>query len=174
MHPGFVLDVGCGIGRNLAHLDGNGVGVDHNAQCVADCRAAGLSAFEPADFATSHYARPSRFDTMLLAHVVEHVDQAVADDLVSSYLPFVRASGRVIVITPQERGQASDPTHVRFIDESAVRSMAERLGLRFVSIDSFPFPTALGRWFTYNETVSVLQIPPATTTAATATVTDGH
>jgi len=27
---GFVLDVGCGVGRNLAHLDGNGVGVDPN------------------------------------------------------------------------------------------------------------------------------------------------
>src|SRR5215510_1679018 len=30
LKPGYVLDVGCGIGRNLRHLDGHGVGVDHN------------------------------------------------------------------------------------------------------------------------------------------------
>jgi SAM-dependent methyltransferase len=29
--PGFTLDVGCGVGRNLAHLDGLAVGVDANA-----------------------------------------------------------------------------------------------------------------------------------------------
>jgi hypothetical protein len=32
--PGFVLDIGCGIGRNLEHVDGHGVGIDHNPACV--------------------------------------------------------------------------------------------------------------------------------------------
>lgn len=35
---GFTLDVGCGIGRNLSHLDSNGIGVDHNAEAIAHVR----------------------------------------------------------------------------------------------------------------------------------------
>lgn len=156
LQPGFVLDLGCGIGRNLSHLYGLGVGVDHNADCVATCRAAGLMAFEPAAFAESEFAVVDRFDTMLLAHVLEHMTEAEADDLVTEYLPFIRPEGRVILITPQERGQASDATHVRFVDEDAVRQMAQRLHLQVVSIRSFPFPRSVGRVFTYNETVSIL------------------
>jgi hypothetical protein len=38
-------DVGCGLGRNLGHLDGNGVGVDHNAESVAIAQSRGLRAF---------------------------------------------------------------------------------------------------------------------------------
>ncbi len=156
IHPGFVLDIGCGIGRNLNHLDGNGVGIDHNVACVAACNAAGLRAFEPDAFLASEFAVPQRFDSLLLAHVIEHMTAAEAETVLSTYLPFVRADGRVIVITPQERGQASDATHVRFFDEDAVRVLAEHLSLRVMSIRSFPFPRFAGRAFTYNETVSVL------------------
>ena len=31
---GFTLEIGCGIGRNLEHLDGNGIGIDHNEEAV--------------------------------------------------------------------------------------------------------------------------------------------
>ncbi len=31
---GFTLDVGCGIGRNLVHLGGQGVGIDHNPDSI--------------------------------------------------------------------------------------------------------------------------------------------
>ena len=50
LHLGFVLDVGCGVGRNLEHLDGNGIGVDPNADCVDAARQRGLRAYEPHDF----------------------------------------------------------------------------------------------------------------------------
>src|SRR3954452_12417168 len=73
---GFTLDVGCGVGRNLINLDGNGVGVDHNQTSVAEARSRGLTAMTPDDFAASEYARPGRFDTLLLAHVVEHMSAA--------------------------------------------------------------------------------------------------
>ena len=35
---GRTLDVGCGIGRCLAFIDGNGVGVDHNEKSVEETR----------------------------------------------------------------------------------------------------------------------------------------
>ena len=156
LHPGFTLDVGCGIGRNLGHLDGNGVGVDHNAECVALCRSSGFAAYSPEEFVASDAAQQGGFDSLLLAHVVEHLGADETDQLVSRYLPYVRPGGRVIVITPQERGQASDVTHVRFVDESQVREMAQRLGLSVDSVRSFPLPRVAGRFFTYNETVAVL------------------
>ncbi|MEO7397712.1 MAG: class I SAM-dependent methyltransferase [Ilumatobacteraceae bacterium] len=158
LHPGFVLDIGCGIGRNLAHLDGNGVGVDHNSDCVAACVARGLVAFTPAEF-TSSAAVDGRFDSMLFAHVLEHMTEDDAAALVADHLRFVRTGGRIIVITPQARGQRSDPTHVALVDESAIRRLAARLNLQVVSIRSFPLPFAFGPVFTHNETVSVLRRP---------------
>jgi 2-polyprenyl-3-methyl-5-hydroxy-6-metoxy-1,4-benzoquinol methylase len=157
LRPGFVLDIGCGIGRNLRHLDGDGVGIDHNVECVAACRAAGLTAFTPAEFAASEYAVDDRFDSILVAHVLEHMTTDEATGLIRDHLRFVRPAGRVIVITPQQRGQASDPTHVALVDPDAVRRIAAGAGLDVVSIGSFPFPRAAGAVFTHNETVSVLR-----------------
>ncbi len=42
INPGFVLDVGCGLGRNLANIGGYGVGVDHNSESVAVACSRGL------------------------------------------------------------------------------------------------------------------------------------
>src|SRR6201991_4938021 len=63
LHPGFTLDIGCGIGRNLLHLEGSGVGVDHNAHSVAIARSRGLEAFTPAEFLTSPFNLEARFDS---------------------------------------------------------------------------------------------------------------
>lgn len=156
MQPGFVLDIGCGIGRNLKHIDGNGVGVDHNADCIAACRADGLTACVTEDFPNSADAVHGRFDSLLFAHVLEHMTSAESDALLTEYLPYLRPGGKVIVITPQERGQASDETHVMLVDEAALRAQAARLNLNPVSVQSFPFPRAAGKVFTYNETVAVL------------------
>lgn len=156
LHPGYVLDIGCGLGRNLRHLDGNGVGVDHNPECIAACRADGLTAFTSDEFATSASAVAGGFDSLLFSHVIEHLDDADADAMLATYLPYLRDGGRVIVITPQERGQRSDATHVQLIDDVAVRQLAQRNSLRVQGIRSFPFPRFAGAFFTYNETVAVL------------------
>ena len=71
LEPGFTLDIGCGIGRNLAHLRGHGIGIDHNADSVAAARARGFEAFTPEEFRGSSYDRPGRFDSLLLSHVAE-------------------------------------------------------------------------------------------------------
>ncbi len=39
---GNVLDVGCGIGRNLMHLDPGSVGIDHNPYSIEVARQRGL------------------------------------------------------------------------------------------------------------------------------------
>lgn len=152
---GHTLDIGCGIGRNLTHLDGNGVGVDHNATSVTACREAGLTAYTVDEFFASADARPGRFDSALAAHLVEHLSEDDARQIVGSYLPFVRPGGKVVFITPQERGYASDATHVRFCGFAEVRALAEALGLTVEKQYSFPFPRFAGKLFTYNEFVTV-------------------
>jgi SAM-dependent methyltransferase len=156
---GFTLDVGCGIGRNLRHLGGNGVGVDHNPTSVAIARQAGLRAFTPEEFHESEHARPGGFDSMLVAHVLEHLARDAAPGLIGSYLPFVRAGGQVVLITPQERGYASDTTHVWFVGFEELAELAAALGLAVVRRYSFPLPRFAGRAFTYNEFVVVSRKP---------------
>jgi SAM-dependent methyltransferase len=155
LRPGFTLDIGCGIGRSLQHIDGNGVGIDHNAACVATARSLGLQAFTPEAFSESSFNVPGRFDTLLLSHVAEHMTRQEAADLLSRYLPVLKADGRVIVITPQERGYRSDATHVEFMDFAAVADVLRRIEFEPERQYSFPFPRAVGRWFIYNEFVSV-------------------
>ncbi len=155
LHPGYTLDIGCGIGRNLTHLEGKGVGVDHNLDCVATSRERGLTAYSPDEFLASADAKIAGFDSLLLAHVIEHLDAPTTDELIATYAPYVREGGRLIVITPQDAGYRSDPTHVRFVDHAAIALLLSKHGWKTASKQSFPFPRVVGRVFPYNEFVVV-------------------
>jgi SAM-dependent methyltransferase len=156
---GFVLDVGCGVGRNLMHLGGAtaGVGVDHSAASVELARARGLQVFTPAEFQASEYARPARFDSLLLAHVVEHMPYAQAGALLKEHLVYVKPGGKVVLIVPQEAGFRSDTTHVEFFRKESLQRLAEACGLVVQKTYSFPFPEVVGKVFPHNETVLVAQ-----------------
>lgn len=152
---GTTLDIGCGLGRNLSHLGGAGVGVDHNAASVAVARERGLEAYTPAEFLDGPRARAGAFDSLLAAHVVEHMTEDDAVGLLRTYLPFVRPGGKVVLITPQERGYTTDATHVRFCGFAEVATLCETLGLTVSRQYSFPFPRLAGRVFPYNEFVTL-------------------
>ena len=157
LRPGFLLDVGCGIGRILGHVHGNGVGVDANPACVEAACAQGFSAYTSEELERVRAALLGRFDSLVLSHVLEHVDQSAGDELLRNYLDLLRGDGQIIVICPQRRGQSSDATHVRLVGPTEIEQLASRLGLRVALVRSFPFPRFAGRWFTYNETVAVLR-----------------
>lgn len=150
---GRTLDVGCGIGRNLHNLGPGSVGVDHNAASIRSAREAGLTAYTTDEFWSTSVAAPGAFDSMLLAHVLEHVSYEVADSILRQYLPCVRPGGKVVLITPQEAGYKSDSTHVRFVDLDGMRRHADALDLTVDRAYSFPLPRMFGRVFTYNEFV---------------------
>ncbi len=157
---GFTLDVGCGIGRNLLHLGGHGVGVDHNADSVAVAQERGCVALTTEAFTGSEYARAERFDSLLLAHVVEHMTLDEARTLVAHYLQFIRPGGKVVLIAPQEAGYRSDDTHVEFMDFEKLELILSRVGVRCERRYSFPFPRIVGRVFLHNEFVAVGCRPP--------------
>lgn len=155
LHMGFTLDVGAGVGRNLAHLGGNGVGVEISAQAVRAMRERGLRAFEPKAFLASEFAKPGLFDSLLIAHVLEHMPRPEAIRLVAENMKYVKRGGRIVLITPQEAGQRSDPTHVAFLDAKASSEILRTLGINVERTYSFPFPRYLGRIFKHNETVVI-------------------
>jgi 2-polyprenyl-3-methyl-5-hydroxy-6-metoxy-1,4-benzoquinol methylase len=158
LHLGRTLDLGCGIGRNLLHLPAGSVGVDTNPHAVAAAQRRGCEAYEPAAFSSSPRAR-ERFDTLLCAHVLEHMSRREAEALLRAWLSRVCPGGRVVLIAPQPAGFRSDPTHVEYLDPDALRSLLERIGCVADRVRSFPLPRGAGRVFRYNEWVAVGRIP---------------
>lgn len=150
-HLGRTLDVGCGVGRNLATLDRGSVGVDHNATSVRVACERGHTALTVEEFEASDLARPGGFDALLLAHVIEHLSPVAGRELMTAYLPYLRPGGRVLLICPQERGYASDPTHETFTTGEDLVTLARDVGLVAERWRSFPLPRRAGTAFVYNE-----------------------
>ena len=148
---GRTLDVGCGIGRNLLNLDPSSVGVDHNATSVEVARKRGVTACTVDEFLAGPDAQPGAFDSMLVAHVVEHMPIEDARKVVGEYLPYLKPGGKVMFICPQEKGYTTDATHVSFTDAAALEALATSLGLSVSKSYSFPFPRIAGKVFAYNE-----------------------
>jgi 2-polyprenyl-3-methyl-5-hydroxy-6-metoxy-1,4-benzoquinol methylase len=154
LRPGRMLDVGCGIGRNLAHVPGS-VGVDPNEACVAMARRRGLEAYTPQELREP----PGSFDSLLVAHVLEHLTPEQADDLIATHLPYLKPGGQLILITPQERTFAMDATHIWFVDFQVLGELVRKWGLAPERSYSFPLPRWAGKVVPHNEFVVTARKP---------------
>lgn len=153
---GKTLDVGCGIGRNLAYLNDVSVGVDHNADSIATARERGLNAYTATEFFdNAEVSAPGTYDSMLAAHLVEHLTPDEAVEILQSYLPCLKPAARVVLICPQEAGYKTDATHVSFTDFELLTSVGNRLGLTEDIHYSFPLHRRAGTIFPYNEFVYI-------------------
>jgi 2-polyprenyl-3-methyl-5-hydroxy-6-metoxy-1,4-benzoquinol methylase len=155
---GLVLEVGCGIGRNLKSLKTIGVkaiGVDHNPHSVAEANLRGFSAITSDEFNAEYSQQTAVFDSLLISHVLEHMTKREAAELIRFYLPQLKKHGQIVIITPQEKGFSSDPTHVEFMDFKKIAELMKEVELTTCKEYSFPFPRFLGNVFTYNEFVVV-------------------
>ena len=148
---GRTLEIGCGVGRNLATLPAGSVGVDHNVTSVEVARARGFRALTVDEFFASDEPELATFDALLIAHVIEHLSPASGLALLQDYLPRLRTGGTVFFICPQERGFSSDPTHIRWTTGEDLQDLACEVGLVPERWTSFPFPRAAGKAFRYNE-----------------------
>lgn len=148
---GRTLDVGCGLGRNLETLPPGSVGVDHNETSIEIARSRGLTALTTKEWEASDLRVLESFDAMLVAHVMEHMPPEQGLEVMQSYLPYLRPGGRVLFICPQERGYASDPTHVRWTTGEDLMDLSRDLGLEPEPWTSFPLPRFTGKVFIYNE-----------------------
>jgi len=150
---GRVLDVGCGIGRCLDYLGRRATGIDPNVAAVEIARRRGHDALAPDEAQGRHDLHD--VDTLLCSHVVEHMGRDDAVELLCTWLPRLRPGGRVVVIVPQARGFASDPTHVRPIGRAELVDLARATGVDVERVRSFPLPRSFGRAWVHNETVLI-------------------
>ena len=151
---GRVLEVGCGIGRNLKNLRrlaSAPVGVDTNPESIRIAREQGFEAYTLKEFLDSAASAPESFDTLLLSHVLEHVTFEECSQLLDSYLPLLTPGGRVVIECPQEAGYPLDPTHIRWVDFDEARRQCEDKGLTVTRQYSYPFPRWAGPAFIYNQ-----------------------
>lgn len=159
---GRVLDVGCGIGRNLGYLDRpDAMGVDHNPNSVAFARNLGHDAIETPEFLGRFGEFERSFDTILLSHVLEHLTLDDAVELVRAYLPALSPGGRVVAVCPQERGFASEKSHINYLAENDLRQLGELVGLQMTNYMSFPLPRIFGKMWIFNEHIAVYSAPVA-------------
>jgi 2-polyprenyl-3-methyl-5-hydroxy-6-metoxy-1,4-benzoquinol methylase len=145
--------VGCGIGRCLKDLPTGSVGIDHNEHSVGVVNAMGLTAYTPDVFERVVAREPAPFESILFGHVLEHMRPDEGLSVIRKYLSWLRPDGKVIAFCPQERGYASDATHVSFLDFAALAAMFGAAGLIVEQSYSFPLPRVFGTWFAYNEFV---------------------
>lgn len=156
MTEGRVMEVGCGVGRVLAFLD-DAVGVDTNLSSVREARRRGFKALTAEELESKKSDHLGAYDTLLFAHVLEHMTNAEGSQLVGAYLPYLAPGGQVVVIVPQEAGFRSDPTHIEPLNRAEIACMASDNALELKKVFSFPLPSWMGRWFRHNETVALLR-----------------
>jgi 2-polyprenyl-3-methyl-5-hydroxy-6-metoxy-1,4-benzoquinol methylase len=156
---GYVLDIGCGIGRNLRYM-GNpiNVGVDNNAYSVSYARKLGFDCYTTEEFLSLEHFYKQTFDTLLISHVLEHMTEIQAVQLILSYMPCVKPSGQIIVICPQLRGFKNDDTHVTYMTPDLISNILDKCGFNVWSRRSFPFPRIFGNAYIYNEHIVIGQV----------------
>lgn len=148
---GKTLDIGCGIGRNLLALPKGSVGIDHNKYMVEDLTKKGYLAFTNSGFKRSSISKISSFDTLLFAHIIEHMSPNEAKILINSYLKYLKKGGRVVIICPQKKGFSKDSTHVFFHNRESIEKILSGLNLKIEISHSFPLPEVFGGLFAPNE-----------------------
>jgi predicted SAM-dependent methyltransferase len=92
------------------------------------------------DFSKSKYAKKASYDTILLAHVFEHLKRKDNIELLKEYMPFLKKNGQLLIICPQEKGYTTDQTHVEFYDFHKIEKLLSEFGFVTVRKMSFPVP----------------------------------
>lgn len=148
---GKTLDIGCGIGRNLKALSSKSVGVDHNKFMIQYLNKAGYTAYTVSDFEKSKSSVVGSFDSLLFAHIIEHLSIDESKKMIRSYLKYLKLGGRVVVICPQKKGFSKDSTHVEFHTRDTISKLLSSIDLEVVKEHSFPLPELFGSIFAPNE-----------------------
>ena len=154
---GATIDFGCGAGQLLARLPAGSIGLEINPHLIAALRARGLDAvaYDPAADGYALRSLPAgRYVSLVMAHVLEHLDDPAA--ALRAIFGGARRLGleRIVIVVPGAKGWRSDPTHRTFIDYAWLDRHGFRQceGYALTRARHFPIDVArLGEYFTYHE-----------------------
>lgn len=153
--PGEVCDFGCGMGAFLEYCRKRGVpatGIDSSPYMIRRCRAKGLKAEVDDITRPATVSGPVR--NIVCDNVLEHLPPEKIRDFFQSAGRLLQKGGVLLVIVPNRKGFASDPTHVTFVDRLLVEPLAVEQGLVVTAEYRLPIRwQALGERFIYNMTV---------------------
>lgn len=155
---GPTLDFGCGVGELLERLPSESRGVEYNPATVEFCRRRGLPVDAYDGFSDgwqlSAVAPDVRFESMVISHVLEHLEQPA--EVLHRLLLAAGARGIrcVLVIVPGRAGYRIDSTHRTFVDAEllALPEIVAETGFHLERSQYFPGDfRQIGNWFPHHE-----------------------
>lgn len=123
---GSVVELGCGAGELAAEIRRRGhsvVGVDLNRPKIERARREfpGIE-FIDADICLPGLLEGRQFDTVMLAEVLEHVPEAVGNEMLAVARRLLHPGGRVIVSVPN-RNCIPHRNHIRVFDRKTLKAL---------------------------------------------------
>jgi SAM-dependent methyltransferase len=109
---GFILDLGCGTGKDVAYLRANSFqafGIDISAPMIQIAKdATGGGYFIKCDFHNLSCFRPSTFDGILCLASLQHVFRSDTGEILQSTSRLLRKNGSILIITKEGHGLYMD------------------------------------------------------------------
>lgn len=166
-----ILDLGCGDGLLLAHLQSSGFtnasGVDCSAEQARAAIARGVSARQ-GDLFEALESSPAAFDAILVVDVIEHMTKPELARLGRVLRSALRPGGRLIVQTPNGEGIGSgrivygDLTHETIFNESSLGQYLRAFGFTDIRFrETGPVPHSVPgrlRWVAWRGLRAVAQL----------------
>jgi 2-polyprenyl-3-methyl-5-hydroxy-6-metoxy-1,4-benzoquinol methylase len=157
--PGMVYDIGCGFGAFLAFMRARGLpvkGFDSNPGLVELCARKGFEV--TLENITCPARRYPPAPNLICDNVLEHLSEEEIDSFFRHLDHFCEPGGNLLVIVPNRKGYASDPTHKTFVELDLIQAMARKHALHLDQYYLHPIPRAeCGARYIFNMSVFVLQ-----------------
>ncbi|MCK5680141.1 class I SAM-dependent methyltransferase [bacterium] len=122
---GKTIDFGCGIGEMLQRLPSGSIGLEINKSTVDYCKQkkVNIQLYHPDkdNYQLSEF-KPSVYDTLLISHVLEHLEQP--EIVIRSLLTACTRLSikKIVIIVPGKKGFSFDKTHKTFINSAFFRN----------------------------------------------------
>jgi 2-polyprenyl-3-methyl-5-hydroxy-6-metoxy-1,4-benzoquinol methylase len=159
LHPGKILDVGCGLGWILSYLSNEW---DKNGIEISNFAASHAQQFGKIHNGTLDDFTGSGFDVIIMNHVIEHLADPIA--ALVKVRNLLNPTGIFIIGTPDFDSAAArrygsnfrllhDPTHISLFSSDSMHRCLRDHGFKIINVEYPYFETP---WFTKENLLRVL------------------
>jgi SAM-dependent methyltransferase len=153
-----VLDLCCGWGFYFK-INPNAWGVDIDGDCIAYLSRQGYKVKQSNVVETLPFS-DGAFDLVITHDALEHFSLAEVKKIFENVRRVLKKDGKFMTVVPNRKGYEygikTDCGHKHFINPGEIQEIA---GKQFIVIKSYSYPLArsIGRYFTHNKEVVILQ-----------------